>query len=93
MPGHELGAVTDAEHRQTFADLRQIGFEGLLVIDREGRAGKDDADHRLVVMRELVVGNNLAISVEFAHAAPDKLGGLRAEIKDNYFFLHSENGD
>ncbi len=33
--GHELGAVAYAQHRQAPANLRQVGLEGFLVVDRE----------------------------------------------------------
>ena len=39
-------------------------------------------------MGELVVGNDFAIHVQLAHAPPDKLRGLRSEIKNDDFLLH-----
>ena len=53
-----------------------------------GASRQDYTDDRRVAERELVVGNNLAIHVQFAHAASDKLRGLRAEIENNNLFLH-----
>ena len=39
-------------------------------------------------MRKLVVRKDFAESVEFAHAAADELGRLRAEVENDDFLLH-----
>ena len=73
---HQLGAIADAEHRIVAAQTVELGFEGFLVIDREWAARQDDAFDALIAVGKLVVGNDLAVSAEFAHAATDQLGSL-----------------
>ena len=88
--GHELRAVADAQQRQAAAYVGEVDLKSLPVVHREGAAGEDDAPHAFVAVRKLVVGHNLAIHVQFAQAAPDELGGLRAEVKNDNFLFHIE---
>ena len=83
-----LCAVADAQQRQTTFDRRQIGLRGFLVPYGKGTSRKNDAPHRSIQFRDLVERVDLAIDVEFTHAACDQLRVLRSEIQNDYFFLH-----
>ena len=85
---HELGAVADAKYGQSAAETRKVNLKGLGVIDGEWTSAENDTDDRWVVMRKLVVGEDFAESVEFAHTTSDELRRLRAEIEDDDFLLH-----
>ena len=63
-------------------------MECLGVIDAEGGTGENDADDVGVILRELVVGEDLAERVQLAHAAGYELCGLGTEIQDDDF-LHN----
>ena len=86
--GYVLRPVADAKHRHLANELAQIHLKGFRVVNRIGRTGKNHANHRLIANRELVVGQNFAKRVEFAHATTNQLSGLRAEIQDDNFLLH-----
>ena len=73
---HKLCAVADTQDRIFAANIGQINFEGLFIVYRERASGKDDTDNRRIIVGKLVVGNNLAIHVQFAYAAADELRGL-----------------
>ncbi len=89
LESYELGAIADSEHRKTEgAESGKVGPKCLFVIDREGRSREDDAYHRLVAKRILVVGDYLAVDVKLTDAASDELSGLRAKVEYYYFFLH-----
>ena len=83
-----LCAVADAQQRQTTFDRRQIGLRGIFVPYGKGTSRKNDAPHRSIQFRDLVERVDLAIDVEFTHAACDQLRVLRSEIQNDYFFLH-----
>ena len=84
----ELCAIADAEHRNASHKLAQVHLEGLLVVYRVGASAEDNANHGWVVLRELVVGHNLAEGVELAYTTAYKLCGLRTEIKNYNLLLH-----
>ena len=86
--GDELCAIADTQHRQTAHKLTEVDAEGLRVVHGIGRPTEYHADDRRVVGRKLIVGQDFAERVEFAHAASDELGGLRTEVEDNDFLLH-----
>ena len=83
-----LCAVADAKHRDASYELTKVYLERLLVVNREGTSAEDDTDDRGVVLRELVVGHNLAEGIKLAHTTADELRGLRTEIENNYLLLH-----
>ena len=83
-----LCAVADAKHRDASYELAKVYLERLLVVNREGASAEDDADDRRVVLRELVVGHNLAEGIKLAHTAANELRGLRTKIKNYYLLLH-----
>ena len=84
---HELSAVADAQDGHASAELAEVDAEGFGVVDAVGRACQDDADDVGVAHGELVVGQNLAESVELAQAAGYELGRLRTEVQDDDFLL------
>ncbi len=85
---HQLRSIADAENWILAPEAVEGDAERFLVVDRERRSRQDHTDHRWIVGRKFVVGNDFTISGEFAHATTDELGCLRAEVKDNDFFLH-----
>ena len=85
----ELRAVADAQHGQTAHKLAEVYLERLGVVDRVGRTTQDDANDGGVVLRELVVRQNLAEGVQLAHTPSDELRGLRSEIKNDNLLLHT----
>ena len=76
----ELCSVTDSQYGQTANKLAQVYLEGLGVVDGVGRTAQYHANHRWVVLWKLVVGENLAEGVQFAHPAANELSGLRTEV-------------
>ena len=84
----ELGAIADAQHGQTTHEARQVYLEGLGIVHAVGRTAEDDAYHVAIVLGVLVVRQNLAKRIEFAHTPADELGGLRTEVENNDFLLH-----
>ena len=83
--------IADAQHWDTTNELREIDLKGLRVMHREGRSRKDNTDNRFITYWELVIRQNFAESVEFAHATADKLCRLRTEIQNDDFLLHINN--
>ena len=52
-------------------------------------SGKDHTFHVGSVMREFVIRNDLTIHIQLSDPTADKLGCLRAEIKNNKFLVHA----
>ena len=86
--GHQLGAVAYAQYRVARHKSLGVNLEGLVIVYREGAAREDDADDIGIVSRHTVVGEDFAVSVEFAQAAAYKLCRLRPEIENNDFLWH-----
>jgi hypothetical protein len=84
----KLGSVADAEHGVVADDLREVNLERFLVVDRVRTATEDDTDDGRVVLRELVVRQNLTERVQLAHTTADELRGLRSEVENDDFLLH-----
>ena len=79
----ELCSVADAQHGETTDELAQVNLESLGVVDAVRRSAEDDTNHIGVVLRELVVRQNLAKGVELTDTTADELRGLRTEIENN----------
>ena len=84
---HVLCAVADAENGEASANAAKIYLESLGVVHAVRRTGENDTDDGVIIVRKLVVGQDFAEGVEFAHAAAYELRGLRTEIEDNDFLL------
>ena len=84
----ELGAVADTQNGILATQLAQVHLKSALVVDGERAAREDDSLHTVVALRELVVGHNLTVNIQFADAAADELRSLRSEIENDDFFLH-----
>ena len=89
LVGHRLHAVANPEHRHAPVE-RPVGSGwGVVVVDARGSAAQDDAA-RVQLADPLPGGrrgNELAIDVEFAHAAGDQHGGLRTEVNNDDRFV------
>ncbi len=87
---HRLHPVTDAQHRHTGRPHRRRRARRVSGGHAFRASGKDDAggcelgDER----GRHVVGMNLAISVELAHAPRNQLRVLGAEVQDQDFRMH-----
>ena len=78
---NELCTIADAQHRHLTNKLREVNLKCLWVVNRIRRTAKDDTDDiGIVVLRILVVRQNLTEGVEFTHPAANELRGLRTEI-------------
>ena len=86
--GQILGAVADAQQRQTAAEGAYVHLRGIGVPYAAGTAGKDDTLHRAVQGRYLIIRVDFAIYIQFAQAPPDELRNLRAEVQ-NEDLIHS----
>ena len=80
--GQVLGAVADAQQRQTAAESTYVHLRGIGVPHAAGTAGKDDTLHRAVQGRYLIIRVDFAIYIQFAQAPPDELRNLRAEVQN-----------
>ena len=69
----KLGAVADAQYRDAPNKLRQVDLKGLGIVNREGRTAQDHTNHRRIVLRELVVRQNLAEGIQFTHTTANQL--------------------
>ena len=76
-----LRTVANTQQGFLTLDLRQIDLRSVLITHR-GRATGENHTDILVQIRDFVVGVNLAIDVQFAHAASNKLRVLRTEVED-----------
>ena len=85
LHGHQLRAVTDAEHRHAQVEEARVAERRVRVVDAGRAAGEDDARglHGPEPVEFQGVGVDLAVHLLLADAAGDELGGLRAEIKDD----------
>lgn len=64
-------------------------LEGFRIMHTIRRTAEDDANHVGVVLRIFVIRQNLAERIEFAHTTADELRGLRPEVENNDFLLHT----
>jgi hypothetical protein len=95
LPGDELHAVADAEHRDP--ELEQLGIEPgrALGVHRRGAAGQDEplrpapAD----LVDPDVVGQQLGEHAALAHPAGDELRVLAAEVQDHDLVQAPRRGD
>ena len=85
----ELSTIADTQHWHTTYKLQQVDLESLRIVYRVGRTTQNYTNHRGIVLREFVVGHNLAEGVQLAHTAADKLRGLRTEIENNNLLCHT----
>ena len=85
----ELCAIADSQYRDTTHKLLEINLERLRVVNRVRRATQDDSNHTRVVLRELVVGQNLAEGIQFTDTTTYQLRGLRTEIQNNNLLCHT----
>ena len=79
-----LGAIADAQQRQTAFHEAQIQLRSVGVPHGARTAGQDDSFHGVVQGRHLVEGKYFAENVQFAQTATDQLGHLGTEIEDQY---------
>ena len=87
--GHELGAVAYAEQGVCSGKAGDVDAECVFVVNAQRASGEDYADDAFFVAEgEFVVGDNLAVDVQFADAPGYELGCLGSEIKDYDLFLH-----
>ncbi len=89
--GKVLRTVADAKQREAAAQSLQIHLRRLWRVDREGRAAEYHSYNVGSVGRELVIGMNFAVCVQFAHASGYELRVLRTEVQYDYF-LHRQWG-
>ena len=73
---HKLCTIADAQNGVFTSDFAQINLERTLVIHGEGASRQNHSLDSFVVFGELVIGDNLAIRIQLAHPATDKLRGL-----------------
>ena len=73
---NELCTVADAQDGNPAHKLTEVHLECLWVVNRIGRTAQNHTNHRGVVLRELVVGQNLAESIQLTDTTADKLRGL-----------------
>ena len=73
---NKLRTIANAQHGEFSDKLTEVYLEGFRVMDRKGRTTEDDTNDGRVILWKLVVGQNLAEGIEFAHPSPDELGGL-----------------
>ena len=73
---HKLCTIADAQDGVFTSDFAQIDLERTFVIYGIGTSGKDYAFYTCSIVGEFVVGDNLAIRIQLAHPATDKLRGL-----------------
>ena len=57
---------------------------------RVGASGKYNAFYVAVNLRKIIEGVDLAVNIELPDTARYKLGELRAEVKNEDFFLHGQ---
>ena len=88
MVGQVLGAIANAQQRQTAFKGRYIHLRRIGLPDGTGAAGKDNTLYRGVQRRNLVIRIDFTENIEFPKAASDKLRHLRAEVQ-NKDFIHA----
>ena len=87
---HDLLAIADAQHRNPDLEHVQWRHRRALGKDRRRPARQDDGLRREIGKEgvgHLVEGMNLAIDIQLAQAARDKLGDLRPEVDDEKAFM------
>src|SRR3970040_264447 len=84
--GHQLHAVTNAEHRDAKLEKRGIRAGGALVEHRVGAARQDDPFGRRRTDEGQIAApggrGDLAVEARVAHPSRDELGELRAVVQD-----------
>ena len=85
----ELRTIADAQHGETPDKLTQVYLERLRVVNRERRTAQDHTNHRGIVLRELVVGQDFTEGVQLTDTTADELRGLRTKIQDYNLLLHN----
>ena len=76
----KLRTIADAQHWDAAHKLRQIDLEGLRIVHTIGRTTEYHANHRGIVLRELVVWHDLTEGVELTHTTANQLRRLGTEI-------------
>ena len=71
-------------------EFGEIKSRRVILANRIGAAWKDDAFYAAVDFREMIKRVYLAVDIELPDTARDKLGELRAEVKNQDFFLHGQ---
>lgn len=77
-----MGAITNAQQRQTPLDGRYIHLRGIRLTDGTGAAGKDDALHGSIQRRNLVIRIDFAKNIKLPEAPANELGHLRAKVQN-----------
>ena len=82
---HQLGAIADAQDRNTQIKNRLINVGGFLQIYAVGTAGKDDAlgIHFFNGLQRHSIGVHFAVDIAFADTAGNQLIILTAEVQNN----------
>ena len=74
--GDELSTIADTQYWDAAYKLLQVDLKGFGIVNRIRRAAQDDANHRRVVLGELIVRQNLAEGIQFTHTTAYQLCGL-----------------
>ncbi len=88
--GDRLCAITNAQDRQLAMVFFKVEPGGVLLPYRIWTAGKNDAFYAAVNFRKMIERMDLAVDVELPDTARYQLGKLRAEVKNEDFFLHGQ---
>ena len=73
---HKLCTIADAQDGVFTSDFAQIDLERTFVIYGEGASRQNHSLDGFIAFGKLVIGDNLAIRIQLAHPATDKLRGL-----------------
>ena len=76
----ELCTVADAQYGETTDEPREVYLERLGVVDAVGRTAEDNADDVAVVLRILVVRQDLTKGIELADTTANELCRLGTEV-------------
>jgi hypothetical protein len=76
----KLGTVADAENWQTAHEAVKVYLECLWIMHGIRRAGKDNADNVLVILRVLIVRHDFTERVKLTNTTSNELSGLTAKV-------------
>ena len=71
-------------------DFSEIKTWRIILANRIGAARKYDAFYAAIKFGKVVEGVDLTVDIELPDPARDELGKLRAEVKNEDFFLHGQ---
>ncbi len=83
LVGHQLGAIADAQDGDPATPDGRVGLGRAVVVHGHGPAGQDDGagPAAFQFLERGVVGQQLRVDVQLAHAPRDQLGELAAEVQ------------